>query len=133
MAEVSLPYPRLVKVSGRKRMQRSTAEQQDRLHQTFTAALDLLDKENREPDRWEEECLSYALGAMACGLYLAAEVELAAFARPVAQRSEEELAALEKKSRRFTKSMLRQGLDYVLKRESFDRPAPAVDQRAVRA
>ena len=82
-------------------MQRPTTEQQDRLHQDFTAALDLLDKENREPDRWEEECLSYALGAMACGLYLAAEVELAAFARPLAERSLEEIAVLEKKPSRF--------------------------------
>jgi triphosphoribosyl-dephospho-CoA synthetase len=114
-------------------MQRSITEQQDRLHQTFTAALDLLDKENREPDRWEEECLSYALGAMACGLYLAAEVELAAFARPLEQRSPEELAVLAKKPRRFTKSMLRHGLDYVLNRDNIDIPPPAVDQRAVRA
>ena len=114
-------------------MQRSITEQQDRLHQTFTAALDLLDKENCEPDRWEEECLSYALGAMACGLYLAAEVELAAFARPLAERSPEELAILQKKPRRFTKSMLRHGLDYVLKRESMDVPPPAVDQSVVRA
>src|SRR5260370_20271786 len=116
-----------------KRMQRSTTDQQDRLHQTFTAALDLLDKENREPDRWEEECLSYALGAMACGLYLAAEVELAAFARPPEQRSPEELAILEKKPRRFTKSMLRHGIDYVLNRDNTDVPPPAVAQRAVRA
>jgi len=116
-----------------KRMQRSTTDQQDRLHQTFTAALDLLDKENREPDRWEEECLSYALGAMACGLYLAAEVELAAFARPLAERSPGELAALEMKPRRFTKSMLRHGLDYVLNRSSMDMPPSAVGQRAVRA
>jgi hypothetical protein len=113
-----------------KRMQRSTTEQQDRLHQTFTAALDLLDKENREPDRWEEECLSYALGALACGLYLAAEVELAAFARPLDERSPEEVAVLAKKPRRFTKSMLRHGLDYVLKRQSMNMP-PAVDQQAV--
>jgi hypothetical protein len=114
-------------------MQRPTTDQQDRLHQDFTAALDLLDKESREPDRWEEECLSYALGALACGLYLAAEVELAAFARPLAERSAEEVAVLAKKPRRFTKSMLRHGLDYVLKRQSMDMPPPAVDQRAVRA
>ncbi len=114
-------------------MQRSSTEQQDRLHQNFTAALDQLDQQGREPDRWEEECLSYALGAMACGLYLAAEVELAAFARPLAQRSPEEIALLDKKPRRFTKSMLRHGLDYVLKRGSMDMPPPAVDQRAVRA
>ncbi len=114
-------------------MQRSNAEQLERLHQDFTAALDLLDQQNREPDRWEEECLSYALGAMACGLHLAAEVELAAFARPVDQRSPEELAVLAKKPRRFTKSMLRHGLDYVMKRQDMDMAPPAVDQRVVRA
>ena len=114
-------------------MQRSATEQQERLHQDFTAALDLLDRENREPDRWEEECLSYALGAMACGLHLAAEVELAAFARPPEQRSAEELAVLAKKPRRFTKAMLRVGLDYVLNRQGTDMPPPAVDQRVVRA
>ena len=114
-------------------MQRSSAEQLERLRQDFATALDLLDEQGREPDRWEEECLSYALGAMACGLYLAAEVELAAFARPLAERSLEEVAVLEKKPRRFTKSMLRHGLDYVLKRQHLDMPPPAVDQRAVRA
>ena len=93
-------------------MQRSTTEQQDRLHQTFTAALDLLDKENREPDRWEEECLSYALGAMACDLYLAAEVELAAFARPLAERSPEEIALLDNKPRRASQVDAAPWLDY---------------------
>ena len=70
---------------------------------------------------------------MACGLHLAAEVELAAFARPLDERSPEELAVLAKKPSRFTKSMLRQGLDYVLKRESTDLPPPAIDQSLVRA
>jgi len=115
-------------------MQRSTAKHRTRLHQSFTAALDSLDQENREPDRWEEECLSYALGAMACGLYLAAEVELAAFARPLSERPPEEVAALQAKPSRFTKSMLRHGLDYVLTRET---PTPAVapvaGQAAVRS
>src|SRR5215475_5265626 len=133
MAEVSVPYPRLVKVRWRSGMQRPTTDQQDRLHHDFTAALDLLDRENREPDRWEEECLSYALGAMACGLHLAAEVEIAAFARPPEQRSAEELAVLAKKPRRFTKAMLRAGLDYVLNGRGTDAPPPAVDQRVVRA
>src|SRR5436190_21109109 len=116
MAEVSLPYRRLMKASGRKRMQRSTSEQQDRLYQDFTAALNLLDAENREPDRWEEECLSYALGAMACGMYLVAEVELAAFSRPIDERSPDVLATLAQKPARFTKDMLRHGLDYVKQR-----------------
>jgi hypothetical protein len=114
-------------------MQRASSEQLERLHQDFTAALDLLDSQGREPDRWEEECLSYALGAMACGLHLAAEVELAAFARPACERSPEEIAVLEKKPSRFTKAMLRHGLDYVLNRQSVDMPPPAVDQRIVRA
>ena len=93
-------------------MQRSP-EQLDRIVRTFTAALDLLDKQGREPDRWEEECLTYALGAMGCGLYPAAEVELDAFARPPSERAPDELAQLERKPRRFSKAMLRQGLDYV--------------------
>src|SRR5215510_13774422 len=94
----------------RTRMQPMDVERKDRLHQNFIAALDILDAEQREPDRWEEECLSYALGAMACGMYLVAEVELAAFARPIHERSPDALAALAAKPARFTKAMLRHGL-----------------------
>ena len=98
-------------------MQQPTAiERRDRLHGNFMAALDTLDAQCREPDRWEEECLSYALGAMACGMYLVAEVELAAFARPVGERSPEVLAVLAAKPARFTKEMLRHGIDYVRER-----------------
>jgi hypothetical protein len=110
-------------------MQRT--EQLDRLARTFSAALDLLDDQHREPDRWEEECLTYALGAMACGLYPAAEVELAAFARPVGERTSEELTLLEDKPRRFTKAMLRHGLDFVLNRDD-DSVAPPINHFAVR-
>jgi len=99
-------------------MQRDSTDRKERLHETFTAALELLDAEQREPDRWEEECLSYALGAMACGMYLVAEVELAAFKRPAAERSPEVVAALAAKPARFTKAMLRHGLDYVQHRYS---------------
>jgi hypothetical protein len=118
-------------------MQRSSNDQQDRLHQTFTAALDHLDEQHREPDRWEEECLSYALGAIACGLYPAAEVELAAFWRPVSERPADEVVALEGRPRRFTKDMLRHGLDYVAQRaheapSSEGRPQPAAEHLAVR-
>jgi len=94
-------------------MQAGPTDRKDRLHENFIAALDLLDAEQREPDRWEEECLSYALGAMACGMYLVAEVELAAFRRPLAERSPEVIATLAAKPARFTKAMLRHGLDYV--------------------
>ena len=95
-------------------MSQHSIEQKNRLHRTFIGALDLLDSLGREPDRWEEECLSYALGAMACGLYSVAEVELEAFARPIAQRPPVEAAILNGKPQRFTKEMLRHGLDYVL-------------------
>jgi hypothetical protein len=104
-------------------MQPSSIERKDRLHQTFIAALDFLDAEQREPDRWEEECLAYALGAMACGMYLVAEVELAAFKRPVGERSPDVIATLAAKPQRFTRAMLRHGLDYV--RERYGQPATA--------
>ena len=97
-------------------MQPMDVERKARLHDNFIAALDLLDTEHREPDRWEEECLSYALGAMACGMYLVAEVELDAFSRPIEQRSPDAVAALAAKPRRFTKDMLRHGLEYVKNR-----------------
>jgi hypothetical protein len=95
-------------------MQQHSIEQKNRLHRTFVGALDLLDTLGREPDRWEEECLSYALGAMACGLYSVAEIELEAFARPLAKRPPLDVFALNAKPQRFTKAMLRHGLDYVL-------------------
>jgi hypothetical protein len=112
-------------------MQQST-EQLDRLARTFTAALDLLDQQGREPDRWEEECLAYALGAIGCGLYLAAEVELEAFARPASERSPEELEQLAGKPRRFTKSMLRDGLDHVLNHDE-DTAVSTANHLAVRS
>ena len=118
-------------------MRRHSLEQKNRLHRGFLAALDLLDTLQREPDRWEEECLSYALSAMTSGLYLVAEVGLEAFARPIAQRPQEVVAALNAKSRRFTKALLRHGLEYVTRRgEESDLemlPAFAVTTPAFRA
>src|SRR5262245_10782110 len=110
------PYARLDPATRRRRMRPSSIERKERLHENFIAALAVLDAEHREPDRWEEECLSYALGAMACGMYLVAEVELAAFRRPIDQRSPDVLAVLAAKPARFTKEMLRHGLDYVRQR-----------------
>lgn len=99
-------------------MQPIDVERKNRLYDNFIAALDQLDVERREPDRWEEECLSYALGAMACGMFLVAEVELAAFSRPIHERSPDALAALASKPARFSKDMLRHGVDYV--RQHYD-------------
>ncbi|MCA0301946.1 MAG: hypothetical protein LCH95_06025 [Proteobacteria bacterium] len=98
-------------------MQRIDIERRNRLIANFTVALDLLEDAGREPDRWEEECLSYALGALACGMILVAEVELDAFFRPLDDRSPEVLAALAKRPARFSRAMLRHGLDYVRTRQ----------------
>lgn len=105
-------------------MQQVSIERKERLYEKFISALARLDAEQREPDRWEEECLSYALGAMACGMFLVAEVELAAFSRPLAERSPEVIVTLEAKPARFTKDMLRHGIDYVQQRYE---NAPAAD------
>jgi hypothetical protein len=94
-------------------MQQESDAQKERLHREFIAALAHLDVQHREPDRWEEECLAYALGAMACGMYLVAEVELEAFRRAPGERPAEVLETLGAKPRRFNKVMLRHGLDYV--------------------
>src|SRR5207253_8367258 len=100
---ISRPYaPRQQMNSEEQAMQHHSIEQKNRLHRTFIGALDLLDTLGREPDRWEEECLSYALGAMACDLYSVAEVELEAFARPIAQRPPLEAAMLNTRPQRFT-------------------------------
>src|SRR5262245_65291625 len=110
----------------RARMQPMDVERKNRLYDNFIAALDQLDAERREPDRWEEECLSYALGAMACAMFLVAEVELAAFARPIHERSPDVLAALAAKPARFTKDMLRHGLEYVRQRYGQARPGDEI-------
>jgi hypothetical protein len=98
-------------------MQQAATERRKRLHRNFIAALDLLDTLEREPDRWEEECLSYALSALACGLFLVAEVELDAFGRPIAKRPRDEVALLETQPQRFTKQMLRHGLQFIQQRD----------------
>ena len=106
-------------------MQRMDIGRRNRLIANFTAALDLLEAQGREPDRWEEECLSYALGALACDMVLVAEVELDAFYRSMHERSPAALAALNARPARFTRAMLRHGLDYVLSRR--DAPMSADD------
>ena len=121
-------------------MQQDSVEHKERLHRDFIAALAVLDAEHREPDGWEEECLAYALGAMACGMHLVAEVELEAFRRPPAERPADVLSALDAKPRRFSKAMLRQGLDYVqthygepVEDEMDVPPAVAAGQREIQA
>jgi len=96
-------------------MQQHSTEQKNRLHRNFTAALDLLDTLQREPDRWEEECLSYAVSAMASGMYLVAEVELEAFARPIDQRPADLVAALNGKPSRYNKAILRHWLGGIVR------------------
>ena len=119
--------------------QRMDEGRRERLYANFTAALDRLEAEGRQPDRWEEECLSYALGALACDMILVAEVELDAFFRPIHERSSAALAALDARPPRFTRSMLRHGLDYVRARHEGPQsaadlpPVLAAGQQALRA
>ncbi len=54
--------------------------------------------------RWPAACIS------------SRRSELSAFNRPVGERSRDVVAALASKPRRFTKDMLRHGLDYVKNR-----------------
>jgi hypothetical protein len=111
-------------------MSERSNERKQRLHDKFIATLDHLDKEAREPDRWEEECLFYTLSALASGLYLVAEVELEAFVRPPAERSPEAVAALEARPRRFTKDLMRRVLERLMERgpiSSFE-VLPTADQ-----
>ena len=98
-------------------------QHQQRLHHKFITALDLLDRQHREPDRWEEDCLAGALSALACGLHVVADVELDAFMRPREERSLHVVEALERKPRRFTKAVLRRVLDHIIKRS----PTPAIE------
>ena len=67
---------------------------------------------------------------MACGLYPAAEVELAAFARPIASAHPKSLPCW-RQARRFTKAMLRHGLVYV--RQRYGHVGHADDMPAVLA
>ena len=71
---------------GPSAMDYSLAEKQA-VQEAFEALLDAFDAEDREPDRWEEDCLSHALTAMACGLYRVAAVELHIFCTPPGART----------------------------------------------
>lgn len=49
------------------------------IHQAFEAALDEIESFGRRPSRWEEDCLTRALAAMACGAYALAAFEIRYF------------------------------------------------------
>lgn len=80
------------------------------VHDAFEALLDALDAADREPDRWEEDCLVQALAAMACGTYRHAAVELQVFSTPGTERSGDSLLHLNSTPQKFTKEQLRYGL-----------------------
>lgn len=90
-------------------MDYSLAEK-DAVHEAFEALLEILEDSDREPDRWEEDCLSHALTAMACGTYRLAAVELQHFSTPLAARSPGSMQHLNASPQKFTKEHLRQGL-----------------------
>ena len=89
-------------------------ERQDALA-AFSAALDILEAAEREPDKWEEECLALAIGALACGLYAVVIDEIDAFTLAVRQRSPQAIARPDHTPPRFTVAKLRRGLDKVLR------------------
>jgi hypothetical protein len=87
-----------------------TPEQRRHFQEAFTAALDRLEAEGREPDRREEECLVYAIAAMACGMYGLAATEIDVFATSGKGRLPEAGASFESSPPRFTLEMFRRGL-----------------------
>ena len=87
-----------------------TPEQRRHVQEGFAAALDRLEAEGREPDRWEEECLAYAVAAMACGMYALAATEIDVFATNGKGRSPEAAAGFESPPPRFTIALFRRGL-----------------------
>jgi hypothetical protein len=87
-----------------------SAEQRRQVQEGFAAALDRLEAEGREPDRWEEECLAYAIAAMACGMYALAATEIDVFAANRKGHSPEAGASFESSPPRFTLEMFRRGL-----------------------
>lgn len=93
-------------------MDYSLAEKQA-VHEAFEAALDKFDADDREPDRWEEDCLSQSLTAMACGLYRLAAVELSFCRTPPMARSPASVLHLNSTPQKFTKEHLRRGIEQV--------------------
>lgn len=93
-------------------MDYSLAEKQA-VHEAFETVLDDFDAVEREPDRWQEDCLSQALTAMACGLYRLAAVELQIFSTPPSARSVESMQHLNSTPQKFTKEFLRRGLQQI--------------------
>lgn len=97
-------------------MDYSLAEKQA-VHEAFEALLDGLDGEDREPDRWEEDCLVQSLAAMACGTYRLAAVELQLFSTSPSTRSGDSILHLNSTPQKFTKEQLRFGLQRIRKLE----------------
>jgi hypothetical protein len=87
-------------------------ERQDALA-AFTAALDILEAAQREPDKWEEEHLAQAIGALVCGLYAVAIDEINSFSQAIRQRPPQAIAGPDHTPPRFTVATLRRGLDQV--------------------
>lgn len=94
---------------GRSAMDYSRPEM-DAVHEAYDLFLDALDDDDREPDRWEEECLVYGLTAMTCGSYRLAAVELTVARTPLRQRSPESMRRLEELPQKITKQQMRAGL-----------------------
>jgi hypothetical protein len=60
------------------------------VEQHLRAALDEFDADNREPDRWEAERLSYAIGCLSSQMYYAAANALDRAREPSEARTDQE-------------------------------------------
>lgn len=97
---------------GRLSMDYSLAEKQA-VHEAFEAVLDEFDAAGREPDRWEEDCLSQSLSAMTCGLYRLAAAHLSFCKTPLVARSPAGVLHLNSTPQKLTIEHLRRGLSQI--------------------
>ena len=93
-------------------MEYSHAEREAVLEQ-FEAFLNRLDADDRQPDRWEEDCLTYAISAMTSDMYRLAAVEIKIASTPPHERSPDSVRALNVRPARFTKDIFRRALTFL--------------------
>lgn len=91
-------------------MEHYSPEERQTVYEAFKGTLDKLDRADREPDRWEEDALLHALGAMACDMYRLAAVEIDMARAALGERSRESMRRLNASPRKFTNMEFRRGL-----------------------
>lgn len=80
------------------------------VREAFEAMLEGLDAADREPDRWEEECLARSMAAMLCGRYRLAAVQVTKASVPEHYRDQQPMAGLDVAPPALSKEDFRRGL-----------------------